>query len=102
MPHDEYQPGDPAPVSGVYEERNVFGTPTGRDVALAQGETFPAIPRGYPYRSLATHSPAELRAKATHYRRMAGTATTEHAMSGLLKLADRLEALAVERERARR
>ena len=98
MPHKEFQSGEAVPDSGVYEERNVFGTPTGHAVAVEKGETFPAIPRGYTYRSLATLSAAELRAKAAHFRRMAGTASTEFAMTGLLKLAERLEALADRRE----
>ena len=47
MPSLEYPPGTQAPASGVYEQRNVFGAPTGDRVTLARGETLPAAPRGF-------------------------------------------------------
>ena len=99
MRHDEFQGGEAAPNCDAYELLNVFGTPTGQVVVVVKGETFPAVPRGYTYRSLATHSAAELRAKASHYRRMAGTATTAAATAALLNLAGQLDAMADRRER---
>lgn len=98
MPDNEYKSGEQVPESGVYGEQNIFGTPTGRDFALGRGETFPAVPRGYTYRSLKTLSVAELRARALHYRWMAGTASTAQVLSGLLKLAERFDELADRRE----
>ncbi len=43
----EYPPGAHAPSSGVYEQRNVLGTPTGLRVSIAEGERLPAAPRGF-------------------------------------------------------
>jgi hypothetical protein len=50
----EYLPGEPAPVTGDYHELNVFGRPTGWSRYLQQGETLPALPRGFTWR----HVPA--------------------------------------------
>lgn len=47
MPALEYPPGTKAPASGVYEQRNVLGTPTGERITLPRGETLPAAPRGF-------------------------------------------------------
>ncbi len=47
MKRSEYPPGVPAPLAGIYEQRNVLGTPTGARVAVAQGEMLPAAPRGF-------------------------------------------------------
>jgi len=93
------QPGDRAPNSGGYQELNVFGSPTGRVVLVAEGDKLPRAPRGFTWRSLSERSVAELRAQAAEYRRMAGTARTAAVMRGLNKVADRLEALADRRER---
>ncbi len=43
----EYPPGTQAPESGVYELRNVLGSPTGDRVALSRGDMFPSAPRGF-------------------------------------------------------
>lgn len=100
MAHNEFQPGAIAPDSGLYEELNVFGTPTGRAVTVTQGETFPALPRGFSWRPLSSLSASELRARAQHYRQMAGTATTSMVMTELLKLATRFDALADQRDKS--
>jgi hypothetical protein len=43
----EYPPGTRAPAAGLYEQRNVLGSPTGERIAVAQGDTLPAAPRGF-------------------------------------------------------
>jgi len=43
----EHAPGTPAPSAGVYEQRNVLGTPTGVRISVAQGDELPAAPRGF-------------------------------------------------------
>ena len=43
----EYPPGAQVQRAGVYEQRNVLGTPTGLHVNMAQGEVLPAAPRGF-------------------------------------------------------
>jgi hypothetical protein len=40
-------PGQPAPASGTYEQINVFGSPTGVRVTVAQGQPLPMAPVGY-------------------------------------------------------
>jgi hypothetical protein len=95
----ECQPGDCAPNSGDYPELNVLGSPTGKVVLVAKGGKLPIAPRGFTWRSLSERSVAEIRAQAAEYRRMAGTARTAAVMRGLHKVADRLEALAEQRER---
>ncbi|HTW71559.1 MAG TPA: hypothetical protein VME47_16850 [Acetobacteraceae bacterium] len=99
MQRTEYSSGDRVPNSGDYEELNVFGSWTGRIAQMTEGDRFPAGPRGFTWRPLSERSAAELRAQAVEYRRMAETARTPTALSGLLKLADRLDALADQRER---
>ncbi len=99
MVHDEFVPGEPAPSFGLYQELNVFGTPTGKVIVMVQEETFPTAPRGFKWRALTELSVSELRAKATQYRAMwPGTATTEAVMTALLQLAGRFDALANQRE----
>jgi hypothetical protein len=98
MNRSEFRPGEPAPGPGPYEELNVFGSPTGKAVVMVRGETFPAAPRGFTWRALSELSVSELRAKATHHRAMAETATTDAVRISLLKLADRFDALADRRE----
>jgi hypothetical protein len=44
-PHLE--PGELAPASGTYQEHNVFGSPTGRQVDIDEGEPLPRSPRGF-------------------------------------------------------
>ena len=94
----ELSPGELAPTAGVYEELNVFGSGTGRVPDVRDGETLPAAPRGFSWRSLSALSVAELRERAAQFRAMAGTATTEGAKSSLLKLAERFDALVARRE----
>jgi len=48
----DHQPGDPAPSSGDYEELNVFGTPTGRVVAVTKGERLPGTAIGFTWRPI--------------------------------------------------
>jgi len=98
MGQTEYQSGERVPRSGDYEQVNVFGSWTGWVAELTEGESFPAGPRGFGWRPLSERPAAELRAQAAEYRRMAETARTEIALSGLLKVAGRLD----ERERAER
>jgi hypothetical protein len=46
----EHQPGTRAPVTGHYEELNIFGTPTGRVEHVREGEHLPDGPRGFTWR----------------------------------------------------
>jgi hypothetical protein len=62
-------------------------------------EVSPLVALGTGRRRLAELSAADLRARADGYFRMAATATTREVMSGLLKLAERFNALADDRER---
>ena len=94
----ETSPGEPAPDGGPYEELNVFGTRTGKVIVVSEGETLPAAPRGFSWRSLSALSVAELRERASHFRAMAGTATSQGAKTSLLKVADRFDALASKRD----
>ena len=41
------RPGDLAPATGTYQEHNVFGTETGRRVAVKENEPLPSAPRGF-------------------------------------------------------
>jgi hypothetical protein len=41
------QPGEPVRRTGVYQEHNVFGTPTGRRVRLTEGDRLPLSPLGF-------------------------------------------------------
>jgi hypothetical protein len=99
MQRTEYLPGDRVPRSGDYEELNVFGSWTGRVTQMTEGDHFPPTARGFTWRPLSERSAADLRAQAAGYRRMAQTARTATALSGLQKIADRLDALADQRER---
>jgi hypothetical protein len=102
MERTEYKSGDRVPSSGDYEELNVFGSWTGGVAQLTEGDRFPAGPMGFTWRPLSERPAAELRAQAAKYRQMAETARTEIALSGLRKIADRLDALADQREREER
>ena len=64
-----------------------------------KGEVSPLVALGTGRRRLAELSAADLRARADGYFRMAATATTREVASSLLKLAERFNALADERER---
>jgi hypothetical protein len=55
----EHAPGMPAPVAGIYEQRNVLGSATGLRVSMAQGETLPAAPRGFTWALVQTHAGAD-------------------------------------------
>jgi hypothetical protein len=39
-----------APLTGHYEELNVFGTPTGTIIHVRAGERLPCQPRGFTWR----------------------------------------------------
>ena len=65
----------------------------------SDGDELRAIRRGDRWRPLAELSVVELRARAADYRRMAGTATTKEVMHGLLRVAERFDAMAEERVR---
>jgi hypothetical protein len=95
---DEFQRGEAAPQARPYEQLNVVGTPTGREIIVMHGDTFPAVPRGFTRRRLSSLSAAELRARATQYRQMAATASTALVMQELLKLAERFDAFADRQE----
>jgi hypothetical protein len=41
----ELAPNEPAPVRGWYKLLNLFGTPTGQEVFLAEGSPAPSAPR---------------------------------------------------------
>jgi transcriptional regulator with XRE-family HTH domain len=49
----EHRPGEAAPRSGLYQEVNVFGSPTGQAVRIAQREHLPPGPRGFGWRVMA-------------------------------------------------
>jgi hypothetical protein len=48
----EQQPGTHAPVTGRYEELNIFGTRTGRIEHVREGERLPIGPRGFTWRQI--------------------------------------------------
>jgi hypothetical protein len=54
METDEHISGEPARLTGRYDELNVFGTRTGRTIEAHRGERLPVLPRGYTWR----HVPA--------------------------------------------
>ncbi len=43
----EYPPGTRVTLAGVYEQRNVMGTPTGLRITVERDEPLPAAPRGF-------------------------------------------------------
>ena len=47
---EEHQPEEAARAAGRYEQLNVFGTPTGVVVYVADGERLPGAPRGHTWR----------------------------------------------------
>jgi hypothetical protein len=97
-----YQPSKPAPMAGEYQELNALGAPTGRMALMAQGDQLPPAPRGFSWRPLSQRTAAELRSEAAQYRSMAATATTTAVKVSLENIADKLEALAEQREREER
>jgi hypothetical protein len=46
----EHPPGAHAPVTGHYEELNVFGSPTGKVEHMKEGDLLPSAPRGFGWR----------------------------------------------------
>lgn len=102
MKSDKLDPHSAAPHTGLFEELNIFGSPTGLAAFVTKGDMLPAAPRGFVWRPLQTLSSAELRERAEQYREMAATARTAVAVEGLLKLAERFDAMAEQRERGER
>src|SRR5690348_5576866 len=84
-------------------------------VFISQADALPPEPRGFSWLPsafvlgrrkmvsrripLTERSPQALRAQAAEYRQMAATARTAVVVGGLMRLADRVEALADQRER---
>jgi hypothetical protein len=50
MAREEHQPGTRAPMTGHYEEMNIFGSGTGRIEHVREGELLPRAPRGFSWR----------------------------------------------------
>lgn len=50
METSEHLPGEPARLTGRYDELNVFGTHTGRTIEAEHGERLPVLPRGFTWR----------------------------------------------------
>ncbi len=55
VPMAEYPPGARAPIRGVYELRNVLGSPAGERATVARGDPLPAAPRGFTWQVLDAH-----------------------------------------------
>jgi hypothetical protein len=43
----EHAPGEAAPATGTYEQRNIFGTLIGIRVSIAHGQSMPSAPLGH-------------------------------------------------------
>jgi hypothetical protein len=43
---EEHLPGTLAPKTGLYEELNVFGSPSGTQTRIVQGDLLPPLPLG--------------------------------------------------------
>ncbi len=97
-----FEPDDIVLRGGVYEELNIFGSPTYRTVMIREGERLPTSPRGFTWRArrsiISDWSPAQLCAKATEYRQMAATASTADIMHILLDLAAELQEMAASKD----
>ncbi len=52
----EFPPGTRAPSCGIYEQRNVLGTPTGVRIIVARGDVLPAAPRGFTWSIVEVHA----------------------------------------------
>ena len=52
MAEREHEPGTLAPMTGLYEQLNVFGTPTGRVEHVRERERLPLGPRGFTWRPI--------------------------------------------------
>jgi len=48
----EHQPGTRAPITGHFEELNIFGSPTGKVVHVQEGERLPHAPQGFSWRHI--------------------------------------------------
>jgi hypothetical protein len=100
MSLSEYQPGAHAPYSCHYEQFSVLGARTGTTVYVQEGSELPDAPCGFTWRPLSQRSAAEIRAEAAEYRRLVGIAETSPVKIALREIADRLDGLAEQRERA--
>jgi hypothetical protein len=47
---DKFEPGQPAPLAGWYDEHNPLGSRTGVTVMAEKGRALPRLPRGYFWR----------------------------------------------------
>jgi hypothetical protein len=50
MKDRDVRPGERSPVTGEYEELNVFGSRTGKMRHMDEGEALPSAPRGFSWR----------------------------------------------------
>lgn len=53
---DHFKPGEPAPATGIYEEHNVFGAPTGNRIDVNESDPMPLAPRGFTWRRVKSPS----------------------------------------------
>ena len=49
---EEHQPSTHAPITGRFQELNIFGSPTGKIEHVQEGERFPRAPRGFSWRHI--------------------------------------------------
>jgi hypothetical protein len=94
-----HQPGQRAPHSGVYEQVNACGGPSGAVAYVQEGDQLPPAPRGLTWQPLARRSPAALREEAIEYRRLAESASTANVTFALFEIANRFDDLAEQCER---
>ena len=47
---ETFEPGEPAPAAGIYDEHNKLGVRTGMSVMVEQGHRLPRLPRGFFWR----------------------------------------------------
>lgn len=97
----ECRPGEPAPISGLYQLLNVFGTVDGEEVFLEQGHSAPGAPNGFTWRvkrqPMSELTVAALQERAAELRAMGATARTADVRSALLRLAERFDKVAAVR-----
>jgi hypothetical protein len=48
----EHQPGTHAPITGHFEELNIFGSPTGKVEHVREGERLSDAPQGFSWRHI--------------------------------------------------
>lgn len=98
----ECRPGQPAPESGWYQQIRVLGSATGDEVFVEQGAPLPDAALGFSWRlkppPLSELSAPRLRERAAAMRDLAHTARTTEAARGLLRLAERFEKLACDKD----